>query len=179
MLGSTLLEVSIPSILRTMFSRSYFEKREFLALAVSWTYPKTLKRNGFIFFHLHFLFSLHGILREMQMQMQMLSPFKGISSECLISFLTTFLPRPPLRTFGGFKGWEGEGAELPGWNACLDAYMYTIQVLTYLDGLPDNTWPEPDPKDPLSLVDKVTHKVTIQQDKVIRNLIYCIQKHSC
>ena len=41
----------------------------------------------------------------------------------------------------------------------LDAYKYTIQVLTYLDGLPDNTWPEPDPKDPLSLVDKVTQCV--------------------
>ena len=71
-----------------------------------------------------------------------------------------FFLRPPLRTFGGFKGWEGEGADLPGWNACLDAYMYTIQVLTYLDDLPDDTWPESDPKDPLSLVDKVINNNT-------------------
>ena len=42
----------------------------------------------------------------------------------------------------------------------LDAYMFTIQVLTYLDALPDQTWQEPDPEDPLSLVDKVTHKST-------------------
>ena len=54
----------------------------------------------------------------------------------------------------------------------LDSHMFTMQVLTYLDGLPDDTWKEPNPEDPLSLVDKVTHKITIQQDKVktvIRN----------
>ena len=36
--------------------------------------------------------------------------------------------------------------------------MYTIQVLTYLDDLPDYSW-QIDPKDPLSLVDKVTQCV--------------------
>ena len=28
-------------------------------------------------------------------------------------------------------------------------------VLTYLHGLPDQTWPEPDPQDPLSVIDQV------------------------
>ena len=107
--------------------------------------------------------------------MQILSPFKR-NQLCLISFLTTFLPRPPLRSFGGFKGWEVKGAELPGWTACLDAYMYNIQVLSFLDDLPDDTWPEPDPKDPLSLVDKV-------DTTSLKSLYYvcamCIQNHSC
>ena len=30
------------------------------------------------------------------------------------------------------------------------------KVLTYIHGLPDNTWKEPDPEDPLSLVDQVS-----------------------
>ena len=93
-----------------------------------------------------------------------------------VLFSHHFFLRPPLRTFGGFKGWEGKGAELPGWNACLDAYMYTIQVLTYLDDLPDYTWPQPDPKDPLSLVDKV-------DTTSLKSLYYvcamCIQNRSC
>ena len=28
-------------------------------------------------------------------------------------------------------------------------------VLTYLHGLPDQTWPEPEPQDPLSVIDQV------------------------
>ena len=30
------------------------------------------------------------------------------------------------------------------------------KVLTYIHGLPDDTWKEPDPEDPLSLVDQVS-----------------------
>ena len=33
--------------------------------------------------------------------------------------------------------------------------MY-IQVISYVHGLPDNTWPEPNPDEPLSLVDQVS-----------------------
>ena len=53
----------------------------------------------------------------------------------------------------------------------------TIQVLNYLNGLPNETWREPNPEDPLSLVDKVTNRISIQQvkfEKVIRalNVVY-------
>ena len=30
------------------------------------------------------------------------------------------------------------------------------EVLSFIHGLPDETWPEPDPSDPLSVVDQVT-----------------------
>ena len=33
------------------------------------------------------------------------------------------------------------------------------KVLTYIHGLPDNTWKEPDPEDPLSLVDQVSFAI--------------------
>ena len=33
--------------------------------------------------------------------------------------------------------------------------MHTTQVISYLHGLPDNTWQEPNPDEPLSLVDQV------------------------
>ena len=48
----------------------------------------------------------------------------------------------------------------------LDAYMYTIQVLTYLDALPDQTWQEPNQEDPLSLVDKVTDNNTTNLNRI-------------
>ena len=33
--------------------------------------------------------------------------------------------------------------------------MHTTQVISYLHGLPDDTWQEPNPDEPLSLVDQV------------------------
>ena len=33
------------------------------------------------------------------------------------------------------------------------------KVLTYIHGLPDDTWKEPDPEDPLSLVDQVSFAI--------------------
>ena len=36
-------------------------------------------------------------------------------------------------------------------NAC----MHTTQVISYLHGLPDDTWQEPNPDEPLSMVDQV------------------------
>ena len=101
----------------------------------------------------------------------------------LISFLTTFsyvLHYGPLEGSKDPQDPQAKVGELPGWTwTCMLIHMYTIQVLQYMHGLPDDTWQEPDQEDPLSLVDKVTHKVSIQQDKVTRNLKYCIQKHSC
>ena len=37
--------------------------------------------------------------------------------------------------------------------------MYPTQVISYLHGLPDYTWQEPNPDDPLSVVDQVLWSV--------------------
>ena len=34
-------------------------------------------------------------------------------------------------------------------------------VITFLHGLPDDTWPAPDPEDPLSVIDQVQSETTI------------------
>ena len=59
----------------------------------------------------------------------------------LISFLTTF---SYVLHYGPLEGSKDGKAK----------------VLTYLDDLPDDTWPESDPKDPFSLVDKVINNNT-------------------
>ena len=59
---------------------------------------------------------------------------------CLILFLTTF---SYVLHYGPLEGSKDGEAE----------------VFTYLHGLPDLTWQEPDPEDPLSVVDKVADKV--------------------
>ena len=41
------------------------------------------------------------------------------------------------------------------------------KVLEYRDELPDDTWKEPNPDDPLSLVDKVTHKLQYYKTKPV------------
>ena len=42
----------------------------------------------------------------------------------------------------------------------LMTYQNQIQkVLTYIHGLPDDTWKEPDPEDPLSLVDQLAFAI--------------------
>ena len=80
-----------------------------------------------------------AIQRKMEMY-ELLGSF--VNKICtLISFLTTF---SYVLHYGPLEGSKDGKAK----------------VLTYLDDLPDDTWPESDPKDPLSLVDKVINNNT-------------------
>ena len=54
--------------------------------------------------------------------MILLSPLK--ESDILNLFFHHFFPRPSLRAFGGFKGWGGKGAELPGWTWIWMLYVH-------------------------------------------------------
>ena len=94
-----------------------------------------------------------------------------------ITFLTTFF------TFSTTGPWiarrtgrrcfyqqGGRSCTIAG-SATLIMYPYIwcntispyIQVISYLHGLPDETWPEPSPSDPLSLVDQVMLSVSPDQ----------------
>ena len=48
-------------------------------------------------------------------------------------------------------------------------------MLTYRHGLPDETWHEPNPVDPLSLIDQVKDCVTYERDTKICDKEYAVQ----
>ena len=72
----------------------------------------------------------------------------------LISFLTTF---SHVLHYGPLEGSKDGKAE----------------VLNFLDDLPDYSWQEPNPDDPLSLVDKVTHNNTTSLNSDLEHNMLC------
>jgi len=47
------------------------------------------------------------------------------------------------------------------------------EVISFIHGLPDETWPEPDPSDPLSVVDQVS-RLTLE--KIGQNCFFQLKK---
>ena len=51
------------------------------------------------------------------------------------------------------------------------------EVISFIHGLPDETWPESDPSDPLSVVDQVTNLIRVCEKKLNFDCFRLISKN--